>query len=380
MPRGGRVGFGYLDSVQDADEWMGRNLTDIWIEEAGQYPDPRPIDRMQACLRSAHGIPTQLIVTANPGGVGQHWIRERYQLYPFPKRPLQINRELPNGHTVKVAVIPSRITDNRILLDADPGYIDRLYQVGSDELVRAWLDGDWSAVEGAFFDCWNPKYHVVEPFDVPADWLRFRSIDWGTASPFSVGWWAVVGEDYKHLKRGAILRYREWYGAASPGVGLKLTAEDVAERVKADSAGEEIAYSVLDPECFAFKGGPTIAETFFRYGVSCRKADNARVGKRGAMGGWDQMRNRMKHNMIACFDTCKDSIRTIPVLQHDMGRIEDLDTEAEDHCADEWRYACMSRPWAPPIKDKGDDAIKFLHQMTYEEFHDSQKRRIRERV
>jgi hypothetical protein len=61
--------------------------------------------------------------------------------------------------------------------------------------------------------------------------------------------------------------------------------------------------------------------------------------------------------MIVCFDTCLDSIRTIPALQHDTDRPEDLDTEAEDHAADEWRYACMSRPYArktEPEKKKVD--------------------------
>ena len=56
--------------------------------------------------------------------------------------------------------------------------------------------------------------------------------------------------------------------------------------------------------------------------------------------------------MIVTFNTCVDSIRTIPVLQHDRDKIEDLDTEGEDHAADEWRYACMSRPWMPSKPDK----------------------------
>jgi hypothetical protein len=53
--------------------------------------------------------------------------------------------------------------------------------------------------------------------------------------------------------------------------------------------------------------------------------------------------------MIYCFSTCTDSIRTIPVIQHDVHRPEDLDTNTEDHAADEWRYACMSRPWIKTI-------------------------------
>src|SRR5271154_6708334 len=191
MPNGGRVSFAYLENTQDANEYQGRNVTDAWVEEAGQYPTPAPIDRLFGILRSSHAVPVQLILTANPGGPGQHWIRERYRIHPFPKKPLTFAR---GSHTV--AVIPSRITDNIILLKNDPGYVARLGMVGSPQLVRAWLEGDWSAIEGAFFTEWNEDKHVVTPFAIPNTWLRFRSADWGSYSPFSIGWWAVVTDAY----------------------------------------------------------------------------------------------------------------------------------------------------------------------------------------
>ena len=371
MPNGGRASFAYLDSVEDAQEYQGRNVTDAWIEEAGQYPTSKPIDRLQAVLRSAAGVPTQMVLTANPGGPGQHWIKERYKLYPFPDKPLVIRRPLPNGDTHLVAVIPSRITDNRILLDSDPTYISRLQLVGSAELVRAWLEGDWSAVEGAFFDCWSERRHVIKPFTVPEHWLRFRSMDWGSVAPFSVGWWAVASEPTpitpptgdeqgrtNLIPRGAMLRYREWYGT-----GTKLHAEAVAQGIKlreaadVDRHGESlIKYGVLDPSAFREDGGPSIAERMAREKVQFKPADNKRISQRGAMGGWDQMRARLvgdadSNPMIVCFSTCSASIRTIPVLQHDPDHLEDLDTAAEDHAADDWRYACMSRPWTTQAPD-----------------------------
>ena len=144
--------------------------------------------------------------------------------------------------------------------------------VGSDTLVRAWLDGDWTVVEGAYFDCWRYEQHVVEPFEVPSSWGRFRSMDWGSAKPFSVGWWAIVSDDYyvpraeggpdRLLPRGGLVRYREWYGAAAPNVGLKMTAEAVGagivERERNDP--RSLRYGVLDPAYFKEDGGPSIAE------------------------------------------------------------------------------------------------------------------------
>lgn len=402
MPNGGRVSFGYLESVGDANEYQGRNVTDAWIEEAGQYPEPGPIDRMFGVLRSAHGVPIQLVLTANPGGAGQHWLRERYGLVPIPNGPKMLTRTLPSGATHYVAVIPARLTDNKILLERDPGYADRLHLVGSEALVKSWLEGDWSQVEGAFFDCWNEAKHVVPPFTIPDDWLRFRSGDWGSKSPFSFGWWAVVGDDYRiaadvireqlssaangsakssvfsrTIPRGALIRYREWYGK-----GDKLTAEVVGQGIaEREAKDKKLSYGVLDPSAFAEDGGPSIAERINEQLYAKKlngfsKADNARVptigsaDRRGAMGGWDQMRGRLVGidgvPMVYCFSTCRDSIRTIPVLQHDPRRAEDLDTNSEDHAADDWRYACMSRPWIPAKpeseKDKNLSGYKSIEE------------------
>ena len=106
--------------------------------------------------------------------------------------------------------IPSKLRDNKFL---GPEYVANLQMVGSDTLVRAWLEGDWTVIEGAYFDCWRYDQHVVEPFEVPAHWARFRSMDWGSAKPFSVGWWAIVGDD--HAPCGKILSAARSCGTAS---------------------------------------------------------------------------------------------------------------------------------------------------------------------
>lgn len=375
MPHGGRVGFGYLDGEKDAEAQQGKNLSDVWVEEAGQYADPKAIDKLFGALRSSHGVPVQMILTANPGGAGQGWIRERYKLVPFPQGPKVVDRVLPDGTVHRMAVIPSRLSDNRILVESDPLYAARLQLTGGQKLVKAWLGGDWSSVEGAFFDEWDESRHVVAPFAISPDWLRFRSMDWGSAKPFSVGWWAVAGDDaripqpsavggFLTIPRGALVRYREWYGCApgQPNTGLKLTADQVGEGITERETSEKIAYGVLDPAAFSADGGPSIAERMQRWrdparglkGPTFRPADNKRVARAGAMGGWDAMRARLKGQdgdpMLFVFSTCRDFIRTVPMIQHDSDRPEDLDTDAEDHVADEARYACMSRPWVAQPK------------------------------
>jgi hypothetical protein len=382
LPHGGRVSFGYLETLSDADAYQGRNVTDCWVEEAGQYHDPSPIDRTFGVLRSVHGVPIQLTLTANPGGAGQHWLRARYQLVPFPPQPKVLIRTLPNGAKHMVAVIPARIGDNKVLMQKDPEYINRLQLVGSAQLVKAWVEGDWSAIEGAFFDCWSEAKHVLRPFDMPKEWGRYRAADWGSAAPFCVLWFAIVQDDYRMangrvLPRGALVCYREWYGTKHPGAGgmkgLKLTAEQVGDGIVARERGDpKLHQGVLDPSAFAEDGGPSVAEGINKRLIAAKLvpfhgADNKRVtalqgtDRRGPMAGWDQTRARLVGikgtPMLYFFSTCAACCRTLPVLQHDPAKAEDLDTNSEDHAADAVRYGCMARPWLKPDPE-ADEASK----------------------
>jgi hypothetical protein len=355
FPNGARLRFAYLERDVDAESYQGHSYTRLYCEEIGNFPNDKPILKLMATLRSGAGVPVGFRATGNPGGPGQGWVRARY----IDPAPLGW-KIIPDERTgLERIYIPSRVADNKYL---DGGYVQRLRASGSDSLVRAWLDGDWSAIQDAFFTEWSNTKHVIPPFDVPSDWLRFRSMDWGSASPFSVGWWAVAGDDFTYrqsgaglgspdadayIPRGALVRYREWYGAEDKNKlkGLKLTAEEVADGIiKRTQPGEKIAYNVLPPDMLSQSGGPSLAERMLRHcgeGIfgPIRKADNTRVPQKGAMGGWDQMRARLRGINgvpgLYVFSTCTDFIRTVPYLQHDPDKPEDLQTESEDHVADE---------------------------------------------
>lgn len=344
FPNGATLKFRPLERDDDAEKYQGHDYTRLYPEELTNWADPKPIRKMLATLRSGQGVPVAMKATCNPGGPGHGWVKQRY----IDNGAYQIVRE---GGADRV-FIPARVTDNPALMRNDPGYVDRLRQSGSAQLVKAWLEGDWNIVEGAFFTEWEERKHVIAPFEPPPHWTRFRSFDWGYARPFSVGWWAVASEDTPRpegfVPRGAMIRYREWYGAANPNEGLRMTTEEVADGIKKREAGEKIVYGVADPAIFAEDGGPSRAEIMSKRGVHWRAADNTRVTRVGAFGGWDEMRQRLRgigeRPMLYVFSTCRDFIRTIPSLQHDTNKPEDLDSDGEDHIADEARYACMSRP------------------------------------
>jgi hypothetical protein len=351
MPNGARLNFAYLERDADAENYQGHSYTRIYIEEAGNFPSPAPVMKLMAALRSGAGVPCRMRLTANPGGPGHQWVKARY-IDPAPLG----NEVLTDPETGRKRVyIPSRITDNPFLGE---DYIARLKSAGSPELVRAWLAGDWTVISGAFFPEFDPGRHVIAPRSLPEHWPRFRSFDWGSAKPFSVGWWAVSDGTVPGIARGALVRYREWYGMKpnEPNVGLKMTAESIAQGIKLREAGDPTPmHGVADPAIFTEDGGPSIAQRMVSQGVIFRPADNKRVARHGAIGGWDQVRERLKGDadgqpMLLLFSTCRDLVRTLPALQHDSSRPEDVDSDGEDHAPDECRYACMSRPFVRDAK------------------------------
>lgn len=349
-PNGATLKMRYLESATDWMRYWGHAYTWIGWDELPNWPDMDAYVKMKARLRSAHEVPNKRIrATGNPGGPGHGHVKAYFRIDQHP-----LGGEIFEQGGMKRLFVRSRLADNRILLRHDPKYAQRLAGLGSPDLVRAWLEGDWNVIAGAFFPEFGDR-HIVDPIELPTHWTRFRAMDWGSAKPFSVGWYAVSDGELPQFPRGALIKYREWYGmvAGQPNTGLKMTATEVGKGIVARQEKDEvISYSVLDPSAFAEDGGPSIAEMLSKAGAVFRAADNKRVTQRGAMGGWDQVRGRLKGDakpMLYFFSTCTHTIRTLPALQHDVTKPEDVDTDAEDHAGDETRYACMSRPWTQSI-------------------------------
>jgi hypothetical protein len=361
---GSRIFLCHCHNDNDIYKYQGAEIHALLIDELTHFTE-----EMYRFLRNRVrmvGIPLpeeyagcfpRILCGANPGNIGHLWVKRTFVEGCVP-RAIRTMPEHEGG--MRRQFIPARLEDNPSMATDDPGYAARLEGLGPRALVLAMRWGDWNVIEGAFLDCWSHHRHVVDPFDLPGHWPRFRSGDWGSAVPPSFGWWAVATEPYRiargiWLPRGCLVRYREWYGMepGRPNVGLKLPAEKVGARLaELERNDPRIAGGVLDPSAFHSDGGPSIAQRITEGSgrkIHFRPADNTRVP------GWDQVRARLIGDadgrpMMVFFATCHDTIRTLPALQHDKARPEDVDTNGEDHAADEIRYACMSRPWMPPAQ------------------------------
>lgn len=346
---GARLKFRYLERDRDAEEYQGHSYSRVYIEEVPNFPSPSPIDMMRATIRSAEGAHCGMRLTGNPGGPGHTWVKKRY-IDPAPQGFKVIKEAFKNPFTKEImelerVFIPSKLSDNPLLMQNDPFYVGRLQQQASEKLVEAWLMGNWDIVLGAFFDEFDSRRHVLSTAEwlpvIPKEARRFRAFDWGSAAPFSVGWYAVSDGSWG-LPRNALVKYREWYGASGPGKGLKLDAETVALEILRRERGEFVEYGVADPQIFVRDGGPSIAERMALRGCLWIAGDRRRKA------GWDALRHALKGDgdmpLLYFLDQCTDTVRTLPVLPHDEHDDEDIDTDSEDHAGDETRYAVMSRP------------------------------------
>ena len=288
----------------------------------------------------------RILASTNPGNIGHQWVKRTFIDSHEPGSIFQTSDD--EGGMLR-QFIQAKLDDNPSMAQDDPSYRQRLRGLGNPALVRAMEEGDWDIIAGAFFPEFSADKHIIKPFSIPMGWTRFRAMDWGSRKPFSVGWYAV-SDGTLDLPRGALVKYREWYGCTKdssggsiPDTGLMLTADKVGDGIKSREQEKECHYGVADPSMWKVDGGPSIAERMIVKGVTWRKADNSRIN------GWDQLRARLEGEddepMLYFFPTCLDTFRTLPALQHDPDKAEDLETDSEDHAADELRYACMSRPY-----------------------------------
>lgn len=369
FPNGATLKLRHLDNVVDAQAYQGHQYTFLVFEELTNWATSAPMDMLRATLRSAKGVPTQLICTANPGGPGHNWVRSRYIL------PARNGYKLITDHESGLdrVFIPSKLSDNAILVQNDPSYQARLKQTGAAHMVKAWLEGDWDIVAGGFFDdVFRAERHVLKPFALPTDWQIITSFDWGFSAPASLGVFArVSGETPESVikttgyrfPRGSLIRIKEWYtvqndeqGYVKANVGKKYTNEElgagIAKRIK--NLPKPRA-AVADPSIFTEQGGPSCYDRMLvgarqeGYPISFSKADNNR------QSGWSRVRELLRNageerpekEGLWIFDHCEDWLRTVPTLQSDRLNPDDVDTDAEDHCADDTRYACMVRARIP---------------------------------
>lgn len=362
FPSGAKIVFGSMQHAKDKVKYQGQAYDFIAFDELTHFTWEEYSYLFSRNRPNGPGTRVYMRATANPGGIGHGWVKERFITAAKPMQTITepITWADPSGETHtsehKRIFVPSSVFDNPALLQNDPEYVQRLASMPEAD-KRALLYGDWDSFSGQVFTEWrndsdhyaDRKFtHVIEPFPVPQEWAIWCGLDWGYSRPFSVGWYAV-----DHERR--IYRIRELYGCTGePNVGVKWEPSEVARKIKEiekedpNLMGRRIQ-RVGDPAIWGSDGTESIGALMERERVYFEKGDHARID------GKMQMHHRLAFDedgyaMLYVFNTCKHFIRTVPNLVYDETNVEDIDTDGEDHIYDECRYVLMKNPIAPRIK------------------------------
>lgn len=335
FPNGSRVLLGGFEDEKDIDKYVGIQYDVIAIEERNQLTGEK-ILRLKGSLRTTKpNWRARMYSSFNPGNRGHNDVKQTFVT------PYQEKRE------TKTRFIPSTYKDNPFL---KPEYIEYLDSLPG-ALGKAWREGNFDTFEGQYFIEWDFNKHTIAPFAIPVGWKKYRAYDHGRDAPACCLWFAV---DYD----GRVWVYRELYATGlnvdecaihtdTTQCSEECARKGLANEINRLSQGETYEYSLADPAIFSAHGfvdkygGQTIAETFARRNVVFWPASNSRVA------GWTIMHQYLSHTearipKIIFFNTCFNSIRTIPTLVHDQTKGEDLDTDGEDHAADVVRYMLMA--------------------------------------
>lgn len=319
---GSRIILGYCDCEEDVNRYQGQEYDVIGFDEATHFSEYQ-FQTLKACLRGTNSFPKRMYLTCNPGGVGHGWVKRLF-----------IDREYRTGeHGEDYVFIPASVYDNSVLLESDPDYLDRLKSL-PHELRNAWLYGDWNIFSGQFFPEFTSDIHVTVPFEIPYDWKRYCSIDYGLDM--------LAAEFIAMSPDGKAYVYDEVH---MPG----LIVSEAAEKILEKAAGVSIFLAPSDLWSRQKDSGKSIAELFSDNGVYLTKIATERIEGWLCLKEWlrpEAEPDGRKTARLRIFENCRDIIRCLPLLMCDKAKPGDVSTEphAITHAPDALRYFAVSRP------------------------------------
>lgn len=366
FPSGAIFRGGHLKDPHSYEKYLGQEYQRMVVEELTLIPREEDYEKLLfSCRSTIPSIKPQVFATTNPGGAGHSWVKNRFIDQTEWGKPYTYSNELKNPLTgEKMFVSRSRIfihaqvEDNPTLISSDPGYVLMLDNLkGSNPgLYRAWRFGDWNIPAGQVFSEFRYDTHVVSPFEIPATWNKWLAYDHGINNPFSLGFYAEDFDGRVYLVDELYMNGEDFQNK----FGMPFSAARLAKiaMLLAKKKGWDYQYMVCDPSLWnkAAVGkikddgfeGESAAEIMLSAGLKLIKGDNDRInGLLRYREALSQAPDGKPYYQI--FSNCKDTIRTIPSLVYDVakGKMEDVDTEGEDHCYDRDRYFFMSRPAMP---------------------------------
>ena len=350
FPSGAKIEFGFLERDADVYRYQGQAYSWIGFDEITHLPTEFGWNYLASRLRTTDPeIKTYLRCTANPGGIGAHWVKKRYVDSNSP------NESFIGDDGLTRKFIPARLTDNPYL--AKDGIYEQMLMSLPPVQRKQLLEGNWDVNEGAAFVEFDPDIHIVAPFSIPITWERIKGIDYGYASESACVWGAMDKVD------GTLIIYRELYRKGLTGYDLGCIITDMEMEDPLSVPG------VLDTSAWARTGttGPTVGESLVKQGHKLRRADKNRIQGKIQIHEYLKVQPNGRPR-LQIFNTCPNLIKELQSIPLDTRNPEDVDTHAADHAYDALRYLIMSRP---RINNPIDNLRQFHRESIYKPSDDT---------
>lgn len=355
LPNNAYFELSQLETAAEFQRFQGRSFGLVMADEAGQYATPDLLDLIRSNMRGPSGVPIRFVMAANPGGPGHHWLAKRYVFKAGPWKPFLESK------SKRTWVYAPSTFDGNTMIDREQ-YRDQLESACPDdpELLRAWVDGDWTVSRGAFFAAvLDEGRNAVDNWrEIPDDWDTYLTHDFGSAAPSVTYIVAQSPGDFhegKFYPRGSLVLVDELAAVRRDNLnmGLGWTANTTAEAIREMCERWNVPpQGVADDASFGRSGysSGSIADEFARAGVRFQPAKKA-----DRISGWQTMRRLLadagKPDRPGLYVTrgCEYFWSTVPYLARDQKRVEDVDSSGPDHAADAVRYGCLRHRMAMSI-------------------------------
>lgn len=347
--------FRHLDDLQSL---TNMNLSGFWIDQSEEVSEDAfdfLVGRIRRPVKHREGF-----ITFNMNG--HDWIWRR-----FLKKIGKDGKVLPNASDYHL--ITASTLENRSNLPED--YVKALL-AQPKEYVKRFVEGSFDVFAGQIYDEFNPSIHVINPFQIPNTWERFRSIDHGQNNPTSCHWYAV---DFD----GNIYAYQEYYQEKDVVSNHVKMINEMSLIRNTDGAPipDHYSYTVIDPSTHA----KTREKEGYRFSVADEylEAGIATIaGQNEVLAGINRVKEYLKIDpmryhpflktpdgeplmgapRLYIFSTCEALIEEIAqykwkaytgkaIGNPDKDDAKEAPVKRNDHAVDDLRYAIMSRPQTP---------------------------------
>lgn len=238
-----------------------------------------------------------------------------------------------------VLVVLSTHHDNPYLTVAQRATIENLKYTDPDKYKQLG-EARFIKPQGAYFHEFDKDVHVIEPFVIPDNWTRYRSLDYGLDMTACL-WYAVD-------TRNNVYAYKELHEN-------ELIISEAAERILQVNGKDKIKLTYAPPDLMNRRNdtGKSAFETFGANGVPLYKSSNARIQ------GWyavkeaikvitvrdEQTCAEVKTSKLKIFSNCTNLIKNLPNIQRDESDPNDCANKPHDitHILDSLRAYCVTR-------------------------------------